>query len=757
MLLWKVYDFSGSAVDILALFRNHPQVFLLESSLTGLETGRYSFVGFEPFATLTPKETGGLIHLREHFHDLFPQDISRRCPTPFPCGMAGYLSYDAGMRFEKVRPCKPEPAGVPPILFNCYDAVITLDHHTRKLIITSSGLPEKKPRARRERARQRLEEISRKVESFLACPFPGGGEGPSSGNGRGSRLRSNMTRREYFCAVKKALTHIRRGDIYQVNLSQRFCFEVGKARPADPLTIYGLLRELSPSHFAAYFDAGGFRIISSSPEMFLHLKKGRVLTRPMKGTRPRGSDVARDRNEKEALLQSAKDKAELLMITDLERNDIGRVCGYGSVRVKVMRTLEEYRTVFQATSTIEGRLRRGKDCFDLLRASFPGGSITGCPKIRAMQVIKELEPSPRGIYTGSLGYINSWGDMHLNILIRTLLQKGRKVYFHVGGGIVADSTPAREYRETLVKAKAMRECLNRAGAPSDGQSVAVFLDGKTRNVPASFLERLKPGVFEEQGVFETMRAVRGRVALLDEHLKRLKKGLRVTGIAPYSDSRMRRIIKKVLEANHLSDARLRLMVWTTRADQNDRHRADQDDRHKGERHAAVMATTYPARQKGRAVKGYSAVISPVQAQRTPPQQRIKSLKYARFLKAFEDAAAKGYDEALLLNREGYLCEGSRTNIFFVAKGKIFTPELKAGCLNGIMRQWVMRFSKDTGFPVGEVRARPRDVACAQEAFLTNAVIGVAPLVKLNGRMIGPGRPGPITRRLRRGYLKSLRR
>jgi para-aminobenzoate synthetase component 1 len=212
--------------------------------------------------------------------------------------------------------------------------------------------------------------------------------------------------------------------------------------------------------FSAYQDCGDFQLLSSSPERFLQLKGRTVITRPMKGTRPRGADRLRDRQLKKELLESAKDKAELLMIIDLERNDLGRVCSYDSIKVRRLRQLESYATVFQTTATIAGRLHKGKDRIDLLRACFPGGSITGCPKIRAMEIIRELEPQPRGVYTGCLGYLSFSGEMDFNILIRTILKKGRRLCFGVGGGIVADSVPEEEYRETLVKAKAMAQAIS---------------------------------------------------------------------------------------------------------------------------------------------------------------------------------------------------------------------------------------------------------------------------------------------------------
>jgi para-aminobenzoate synthetase component 1 len=256
-------------------------------------------------------------------------------------------------------------------------------------------------------------------------------------------------------AVSKAKQYIKKGDIYQVNLSQRF--SASTDMPA--FEIYQRLRRVSPSYFSAYLDAGNFQIISSSPERFLSLRSGEVTTRPMKGTRPRAKDRIRDKRLRQQLLKSEKDRAELMMIVDLERNDLGRVCSYDSIRVNTLRELEKYSTVYQTTADISGRLYRTKDRLDLLAACSPGGSITGCPKIRAMEVIEELEPSRRSIYTGSLGYLSFSGEMDFNILIRTILKKGRDIYFGVGGGIVADSRPRDEYKETLVKARGIIEAL----------------------------------------------------------------------------------------------------------------------------------------------------------------------------------------------------------------------------------------------------------------------------------------------------------
>ncbi len=253
------------------------------------------------------------------------------------------------------------------------------------------------------------------------------------------------TAREYICA----------GDIFQVNLSQRF--EVGLN--ISPYKLYQRLRRINPAPFACYLNFKDINIVSASPERFLRVRSDWVETRPIKGTRPRGKTEAEDKTLAQELLSSVKDRAENVMIVDLERNDIGRVCRYATVRVTELAILEKFPTVFHLTSTVVGRLRPDKGRVDLLKAAFPGGSITGAPKVRAMEIIDELEPTRRSVYTGSIGYLSFAGDMDLNIVIRTILVKGGKAYFQVGGGIVYDSEPEAEYQETLDKGKALIQAL----------------------------------------------------------------------------------------------------------------------------------------------------------------------------------------------------------------------------------------------------------------------------------------------------------
>jgi len=363
------------------------------------------------------------------------------------------LSYDLNRFIERLPSLSTDDLQVPDCLLGFYDRALIFDHVKERLVVASTGLPELNPRAAHRRATWRGQELIRQLRRLedgrRRWGSPAQRERPQSG------LEVTFTKEGYLDAVRKAKEYIAAGDIYQVNLSQRFSTRFDE----DPFPLYRRLHRINPAPFGCFLDYGEVAVVGGSPERFLRLRDRRVETRPMKGTRPRGKSPAEDRYLKQELLRSAKDQAELVMIVDLERNDLGRVCEYGSVRVRTLRALETYATVFQTTASILGRLRRDRDRIDLLRACFPGGSVTGAPKIRAMEIIEELEPTRRGIYTGSIGYLDFGGDLDLNIAIRTIICRGGRAYFQVGGGIVADSDPEAEYEETLVKAKALIEAL----------------------------------------------------------------------------------------------------------------------------------------------------------------------------------------------------------------------------------------------------------------------------------------------------------
>ncbi|OGW15147.1 MAG: hypothetical protein A3K09_04840, partial [Nitrospinae bacterium RIFCSPLOWO2_12_FULL_47_7] len=274
-------------------------------------------------------------------------------------------------------------------------------------------------------------------------------------NGEPVKMESSLSRDEFMERVRRVKRYIKRGDIYQANLSQRFSFEVS----APPLEVYGALRAINPSPFFGIFDAGDFQIVSGSPERLVKLENGVLETRPSAGTRSRGKTSEEDSAFSRELILNEKERAEHIMLVDLERNDLGRVCEYGSVCVDELMAIEDYSHVKHIVSNVRGVLRKELDAVDVLKALFPGGTITGAPKVRCMEVIDELEPVARGPYTGSLGYFGFNGNMDFNIVIRSLVMRNKRAYLHVGAGIVADSDPGKEYDETLYKAEAVFSAL----------------------------------------------------------------------------------------------------------------------------------------------------------------------------------------------------------------------------------------------------------------------------------------------------------
>lgn len=470
-LTWKSIDWKHDCLPVFNCLKDKRNAFFLDSNLHRNGSGRYSFIGSDPFYILKAKAGANLLSDVRKLLGRYALG-NRGRGLPFPCGAVGYFSYDLGLYLENISSAQEDDLGLPDLFLGFYDTIITIDHAAKKLFISSSGLPETNYLLAKKKAEHRLKQCLRylseidknNTNALRKLSLRAEGEAiskigllrsislPRNDN---SNLTSNFTREKYLRAVNRAKDYIRKGDIYQVNLAQRFQAKT-KASPPD---LYERLRTASPSDFSAYLDCGDFQILSSSPERFLYSDGRKVISRPMKGTRPRAQNPTDDQRNKRNLLQSAKDKAELLMIVDLLRNDLGRVCEYGSIKARPLRRLEAYSTVYQTTAGIEGILHKDKDRLDLLKACFPGGSITGCPKIRSMQIIAELEPQRRGIYTGALGYFGFNNTMDFNILIRTILQKNDMLYFQAGGGIVADSKPQAEYNETLVKARGMTRAI----------------------------------------------------------------------------------------------------------------------------------------------------------------------------------------------------------------------------------------------------------------------------------------------------------
>ncbi len=417
-------------VAVFAAFADAPFAALLDSAAPGA-SARYSYIAAEPYKILGNENDPFAAIERE----LQRHAVGKtNAPVPFTGGAVGFLGYELGGRLERLPKPRADVLDLPQMAIGFYDTVIAFDHHERAAWIISRG-PDAKTRG--EMFAQKL------AQTPLHLPPP---DWTISG-----AWRAELAREEVEACIARIIDYIHAGDIFQANFTQRFC--AIRPQGLDDFGLYRRLREINPAPFASFMRCGaGFSIASASPERFLSLDAdGLIEARPIKGTRRRDFDPARDAQLARELQDSAKDHAENLMIVDLMRNDLSRVAELGSVRVPQLCALESFASVHHLTSVVTGQLRKGLGPVDLLRASFPGGSVTGAPKIRAMEIIHELEPAPRGVYCGCLGWIGFDQAMDMSMAIRTMTMKGDRILAQAGGGIVADSNPAAEYEESMIK------------------------------------------------------------------------------------------------------------------------------------------------------------------------------------------------------------------------------------------------------------------------------------------------------------------
>ncbi|GJE39001.1 aminodeoxychorismate synthase component I [Methylobacterium persicinum] len=439
------------AIAAAARLRSLPGLAFLDSAMRHDALGRLSVVAADPFdrfrvrdgrATLDgrPLPGGPFEALRAC---LAPYRLPADPAFPFPGGAIGYFAYDLGASLERVAHPARRAGLTDDIALDLYDTVLVIDHAAGSARLVATGFPETAPDARERRAQARLAQFADLLRD-VPPPEPA----PACGD---LAWRSNFDRPAYEAAVERVRDYIRAGDIYQANIAQRFTADL----PAgfDPFALYRRLRETNPATFGAYQDFEGLCVASSSPERFVRLDGRHVETRPIKGTAKRLPDPGADREAAEALAASAKDRAENVMIVDLLRNDLSRVCEPGSVAVPVLCGLETYAGVHHLVSVVTGTLRDGLDGLDLLERTFPGGSITGAPKIRAMDIIAEIEGDAREIYCGAIGRIGFDGDLDTSIAIRTVFMDGRTAVLQAGGGVTLLSEPGPEYDETLAKAE----------------------------------------------------------------------------------------------------------------------------------------------------------------------------------------------------------------------------------------------------------------------------------------------------------------
>jgi anthranilate synthase component 1 len=467
-LLWTttVSDLETPVSAFIKLAAGRPNSVLLESVEGGAARGRYSIIMLDPdlvwrvrgdraevnrFALTDPngwraEEAGALASLRRLLAES-RVEVPPGLP-PMSAGVVGYLAYDFVRRIERIPETNPDPLGLPDGILMRPTIVAVFDTVADTLTFATTVRPQ--PGVDAGTARAAAEARLAAAAAAMARPLPPPPAAPASPPDPGA-VRSNMTKEAYKAAVAKAVAYIHAGDAFQVVPSQRFA--VPFALP--PFALYRSLRRLNPSPFLFFLDFGGFAVVGSSPEIMVRLREGIVTIRPLAGTRPRGATHEEDVRLEHDLLNDPKERAEHLMLLDLGRNDVGRVAAIGTVQVKEQFTVERYSHVMHISSHVEGRLRPGLDAVDALMAGFPAGTLSGAPKVRAMEIIEELEPERRGVYAGCIGYFAAGGDMDTCIGLRTAVVKDGTMYVQAGAGVVADSDPETEYQETVHKARAL--------------------------------------------------------------------------------------------------------------------------------------------------------------------------------------------------------------------------------------------------------------------------------------------------------------
>ncbi len=631
-----------------------------------------------------------------------PKDL----PLPIGVGLFGYLAYDLKDQLECLPRTSLDLSELPQICFYAPRILLVQDKIEGR---THLCLPVFEGESQTA--------IQSEVDAFkelIRRPPPG--DIGFAGNPEG--FRSDFTRQDYEAAIRNIREYIAAGHVYQVNMSQRF--EMGFS--GDGFCLFKALYDRNPAPFFAYIQAGDHQIVSTSPERFLQQQGRRIETRPIKGTRPRGITPEEDAVSGETLLQSPKDDAELSMIVDLLRNDIGRVCRGGSVRVARHKRLEAYQNVFHLVSVVEGELETGKNSVDVIRATFPGGSITGCPKIRAMEIIDELETARRHIYTGSIGYIGFHDTMDLSIAIRTATIHNDRIVFSAGGGIVFDSDPADEYAETLHKGRTLMEVFRDGKRPiSVAPEPVVWINGRWRRQDQAGIPLADPGFQYGFGFFETIRVHQGIPLGLDAHLARFNGTWRRLFPSTPPDLSWDVIVRETVRRNGLADQISAVKIIATRGTHN---RPPMDHT------LVVMARPYTHRLEAGKKDGLRAVTYP--SPRQTPLADYKTLNYLYYHLAGQWARENGADEALILNPDGTVSETNTANLL-VLQGKVLIRPVSAAVLPGIMAARVCADLTPKGYTLRTKPIRPSDLFTADMVLMTNALIGAVPILSLDGK------------------------
>jgi anthranilate synthase component 1 len=462
-------DLLTTVSAFLAVAGDEPDAFLLESVERGEQIGRYTFVGARPYMQIRARgdevtvQHGKRTENRQgNVFQIVKEELRRHRPAlipglpPFTAGAVGYFSYDTVRQLENIGQSTKDDLLLPDCVLMFFDRLLAFDHLRHQIhIIASADLTREKARRAYDRAVADIETLEKKLARGLRPA-----QWQQSGNKPGAKLKvhAGTTKSGYMKAVERAKEYIAAGDIFQVVLSQRVDF----IPEVPPFDIYRALRTVNPSPYMYFLRTGDTHVLGSSPEMLVRVTGRKLEYRPIAGTHPRGKDEAEDHRLEKAMLEDEKERAEHVMLVDLGRNDLGRVSEYGSVKVRDLMYVERYSHVMHLVSALEGKLRPELDAMDALAACFPAGTLSGAPKVRAMQIIEELEPTRRGVYGGSVLYADFAGNLDSCIAIRTMVMRGKKAYLQAGAGIVADSDPEREFEESMNKAQAVLRAVGRA-------------------------------------------------------------------------------------------------------------------------------------------------------------------------------------------------------------------------------------------------------------------------------------------------------
>lgn len=710
----ETLEWEAEFCELAARFSHLPGTVALLSG-GDLDCARYHLLGAFPWLTLTGRHDATRLTIDGAAEEVSasPFDVLRAVlehfrlpdadwPLPMAAGMMGYLSYDLKDVLENLPKTSVDRTHLPQMLLYAPSILVVHD---------------KKDRSTRIMVPQRPAGDG-KTEAMLARFHRIAAEPVSSHLTFGTdadALTSNVTPEAYRHSVRRVIDYIGAGDVYQVNLSQRFQvpFE------GSGFALFRHLYKENPAPFFAYIRANDHQVVSTSPERFLLRTGAGVETRPIKGTRPRGRTPEEDLKMREELAQSAKDDAELSMIVDLLRNDIGKACAAGSVNVSQHKRLEAYQNVYHLVSVIEGELDAGKDSVDLIEATFPGGSITGCPKVRAMEIIDELESHQRHVYCGSIGYLSFHDTMDLSIAIRTATLVSNTLFFSVGGGIVFDSDPQAEYEETLHKGRTLNSACQ--GRRIQASPPMVWINGRILPARSASVPANDQGLLYGYGFFETIRVDNGRAPLLADHLRRFKKTWRALHPGPFPDLTWEDILSQVIDANRLRHTCAAVKILATRGS-----RTEPPWDH------TLMVSARPYTHRLAAIEEKGLHLGSYPHPRQTPLADHKTTNYLYYLQAGQWALQNGCHEALILNPDGTVSETNTANLLIINGPDVVRPKSPA-VLPGVMAQAVSRQLAAWDFCISERPVHPHELMSAETVLAANALMGVVPVTRVDSQ------------------------